>query len=402
MEGYSVSMKKFGTLVFVLALALAFLPVAGFQHARAAEAATSPTKQLDKEKEQGKAKKPAENPSLVGVDPVRLEPLSQTIPIIGRLVAVQSGKVSAEVGGAVRKLAVAVGDHVEVGDLIARLDNEAVKAQLDVQQSQVEEGIAELGALQAELLLAEQNMKRQNDLKKSGAFSRAKHEDGIQNVAKARSNILRAKAMIETRKATRRLTEITLGKSEIRAPYTGVVSEKLTEIGAYVRAGDAIVVLVSGSSLEVEADVPSARLGGLRAGATVSFSLADGREFSAVVRALLPTENPMTRTRPVRFTPNFEAPVAGLADAQTVSVDIPLGANRKVLTVHKDAIIKRGDKSLVYIVADEVAEARTVRLGESTGVRIEIMSGLQVGESVIIRGNERLRPGAQVKIRTGS
>ncbi|NNF79883.1 MAG: efflux RND transporter periplasmic adaptor subunit [Rhizobiales bacterium] len=395
-------MKKFGILVALLLMALAFLPVAGLQHARAAEAATSPTKQLDKEKEQEKTKEPAGNPSLVGVDPARLEPLTQTIPIIGRLVAVQSGKVSAEVGGAVRKLAVAVGDHVEAGDLIARLDNETVKAQLAVQQSQVEEGIAELGALQAELLLAEQDMKRQNDLKKSGAFSRAKHEDAIQKVAKAKSNILRAKAVIETRKATRRLTEITLGKSEIRAPYSGVVSEKLTEIGAYVRAGDAVVALVSDSSLEVEADVPSARLGGLRAGVTVSFSLADGREFSAVVRALLPTENPMTRTRPVRFTPNFEAPVAGLADAQTVSVNIPLGASRKVLTVHKDAIIKRGDKSVVYIVANEIAEARTVRLGESTGARIEIMSGLKVGESVIIRGNERLRPGAQVKIRTGS
>lgn len=218
MEGYSGSMNKFGTLVVILALALAFLPAAGFQHAHAAEAATSPTKQLDKEKEQKKAKKPAGKPSLVGVDPVRLEPLSQTIPIIGRLVAVQSGKVSAEVGGAVRKLAVAVGDHVEAGDLIARLDNETVKAQLDIQQSQVEEGLAELGGLEAELLLAEQDMKRQDDLKKSGAFSRAKHEDGIQNVAKAKSNILRAKAMIETRKATRRLTEITLGKSEIRAP----------------------------------------------------------------------------------------------------------------------------------------------------------------------------------------
>ena len=404
MEGDVVAMKKFGPLVVALMLALAFLPVAGAQHARAAEAATSPTKQLDKDKKKApkKAKKRGGKPSLVGVDPVRLEPLSQTIPIIGRLVAVQSGRVSAEVGGAVRKLAVAVGDHVQAGDLIARLDNETVKAQLDVQQSQVDEGIAELGALQAELLLAEQDMKRQDNLRKSGAFSKAKHEDGIQNVAKAKSNIARAKAMIETRKATRRLTEITLSKSEIRAPYSGVVSEKLTEKGAYVRAGDAIVALVSDSSLEVEADVPSTRLGGLRAGETVSFSLADGRVFSAVVRALLPTENPLTRTRPVRFTPKFEEPVAGLADAQTVSVNIPLGTGRKVLTVHKDAIIKRGDKSLVYVVADEVAEARTVRLGESTGARIEIMSGLKAGESAIIRGNERLRPGAQVKVRTGS
>lgn len=396
-------MKRLGVLAVGAVLAVAVLAGAGASEARAAEAATSPTKQLDeKKKKPKKAQAPAPNASLVGVDPARLEPLSQTIPIIGRLVAVQSGRVSAEVGGAVRRLAVAVGDHVEAGDLIARLDNQTVTGQLAVQQSQVDEGLAELAALQAELQLAEQELTRQNDLKKSGAFSKAKYEDAIQNVAKAKANIVRAKAVIETRKATRRLTEITLAKSEIRAPYAGVVSEKLTEVGAYVSAGDPVVALVSDTSLEVEADVPSTRLGGLKSGVGVSFELADGRTFNAVVRALLPTENPMTRTRPVRFTPKFEAPVSGLADAQTVTVNVPLGASRQVLTVHKDAIIKRGDKSLVYVVANEIAEARTVRLGESTGARIEITSGLKAGDNVIVRGNERLRPGAQVKIRTGS
>ncbi len=395
-------MKKLRYPLAALAFSLLLLPGAAPSDARAAEAATSPTRQLDKKKAPKRAQAPAPNASLVGVDPARLEPLSQTIPIIGRLVAVRSGRVSAEIGGAVRSLAVSVGDHVEEGDLIARLDNQTVKGQLAIQQSQVEEGLAELSALEADLQLAEQELSRQNDLKKSGAFSKAKYEDAIQNVAKANANIVRAKAVIETRKATRRLTEITLAKSEIRAPYAGVVSEKLTEIGAYVSAGDAVIALVSDTSLEVEADVPSTRLGGLRAGLVVSFALADGRTFSAVVRALLPTENPMTRTRPVRFTPKFEAPVSGLADAQTVSVNIPLGASRQVLTVHKDAIIKRGGKSLVYVVANEIAEARTVGLGESTGARIEITSGLEAGEKVIVRGNERLRPGAQVKIRTGS
>ena len=394
-------MKIFGSLLSMAVIA-ALMVAPGSQRALAAEAKTSPTKQLDKKKKTKSAQNRGGRASLVGVDPARLEPLSQTVPIIGRLVAVRSGKVSAEVGGAVRKLAVAVGDHVDAGDLIARLDNATVQGQLAVQQSQVDEGLAELSALQAELLLAEQELGRQNDLKKSGAFSKAKYEDAIQNVAKAKANIVRAKAMIETRKATRRLTKINLDKSEIRAPYAGVISEKLTEIGAYVRAGDAVVSLVSDTSLEVEADVPSTRLGGLQAGVNVKFSLVDGRSFDAVVRAVLPTENPLTRTRPVRFSPKFEKPVSGLADAQTVTVNVPLGASRKVLTVHKDAIIKRGEKSVVFVVADEVAEARTVRLGESTGPRIEVTSGLKEGDSVIIRGNERLRPGAQVKIRTGS
>ena len=70
--------------------------------------------------------------------------------------------------------------------------------------------------------------------------------------------------------------------------------------------------------------------------------------------------------------------------------------------IHCTRIVKRGGKSLVYVVANEIAEARRVNLGESSGPRIEVTSGLNEGDLVIIRGNERLRPGAQVKIREGS
>ncbi|MEM7427740.1 MAG: efflux RND transporter periplasmic adaptor subunit [Pseudomonadota bacterium] len=394
-------MKSLPASLAVACLSLGLVLGPEGTHAQAAEAKTSPTKQLDKKK----SKKPAKlggRASIVGVDPVRLEPLSQTVPIIGRFVAVRSGRVSAEVGGAVRELKVAIGDHVKTGDLIARLDNVAMRAQLAVEESQIQEGMAELGALEAEQLLAEQDLKRQNDLKKSGAFSRAKYEDAIQNVAKAKANIVKARAAIETRKATKRLTEINLAKAEIHAPYAGVVSEKLTELGSYVRPGDSVVSLVSDTSLEIEAAVPSVRVVGLVPGGTVRWALGDGRVFQAKVRALLPTENPLTRTRPVRFTPVFNEPIGGLADSQTVTVHVPLRAGKTVLTVHKDAIIKRGGKSLVYVVADDKAEARSIALGDSTGARIEVTSGLAEGDLAIVRGNERLRPGADVKVREGS
>lgn len=391
-------MRKFSAFCFASLFAVLLLAPAAGNDSRAAEAATSPAKQSEKKKP-SKAKKRGGRPSIVGVDPVRIEPLSQTVPILGRFVSVQSGEVSAEIDGAVRKLKVTIGDHVEAGDLIAVLDSEAIRAQVEVQQFQIDEGRADLGALKAELSLAEQDLTRQVDLKKSGAFSRAKHDDAIQNVARAKARILKAMAVIETRKSMKRLTEINLKKSTIRAPYASVVSEKSTEVGAYVRAGDAIVTLVSDVNLEIEADIPSARITGLVPGETVRWYLTDGRTFLARVRALLPTENPMTRTRPVRFTPQFDTPVAGLADSQTVTVNIPLGARKDILTVHKDAIVKRGGKSLVYVVANEVAEARRVNLGESAGPRIEVTSGLNEGDLVIIRGNERLRPGAQVNIR---
>jgi hypothetical protein len=120
------------------------------------------------------------------------------------------------------------------------------------------------------------------------------------------------------------------------------------------------------------------------------------------VRAILPTENPLTRTRTVRLTPEFSAGMAGLADAQSVTVKVPVGVARQVLTVHKDAIITRAGKSVVYVVTDDSAEMRPIVLGEATGGRMEVLEGLKEGEQVVIRGNERLQPGAKVRVETGS
>ena len=75
---------------------------------------------------------------------------------------------------------------------------------------------------------------------------------------------------------------------------------------------------------------------------------------------------------------------------------------RQVVTVHKDAIIKRGGGSVVYVVTDDKAQPRRIQIGEAAGPRVEVLDGLSVGENVVVRGNERLRPGAPVTIRKGS
>ncbi|MGI9373847.1 MAG: efflux RND transporter periplasmic adaptor subunit [Hyphomicrobiales bacterium] len=369
-------------------------------HAYAAEAAK---KAEDKPDEAKKAKKKGgQRPTLVGVDAVREEPLEQTVPIIGRLVSMRSGEVSAEIAGAVHKLTVNVGDHIEKGDLIAELDSISATARIELLNAEIRQAEADVVALEADLTLSMQDLARQEKLKKSGAFTRAKFEDAIQNVAKAKANILRAKAIIAAREANRRLTEIVLEKTTIRAPYDGVVLRKMTETGDYVRAGDPVISMLSDKDLEIEADVPSNRLGGLNVGAKLDILLEDGSRHHATVRSVLPTENPLTRTRPVRFLPVFDGTMNGLADAQTVTVEVPVGARRQVVTVHKDAVIKRGGGSLVFVIAEEKAEQRRIELGEETGPRVVVIDGLKPGDQVVVRGNERLRSGAPVKVRKGS
>ncbi len=393
-------MREIAKIAFAVLCLTAFSAPLAVPHAYAAEAAK---KAEDKPGEAKKAqKKGGQRPTLVGVDAVREEPLEQTVPIIGRLVAMRSGEVSAEIAGAVHTLAVNIGDHVKKGDLIAELDSISAKARLELLNAEILQAEADVVALEADLMLSMQDLTRQEQLKKSGAFTRAKYEDAIQNVAKAKANISRAKATIAAREANRRLTEIVLEKTTIRAPYDGVIMRKMTETGDYVRAGDAVVAMLSDRDLEIEADVPSNRLGGLDVGAELDVVFEDGSRHKATVRSVLPTENPLTRTRPVRFLPVFDNTMSGLADAQTVTVEVPVGARRQVVTVHKDAVIKRAGGSLVFVISEEKAEQRRIQLGEETGPRIVVIDGLKPGDQVVVRGNERLRSGAPVKVRKGS
>ena len=213
---------------------------------------------------------------------------------------------------------------------------------------------------------------------------------------------MRDEAIIATRQASAAVVKLEIDRSRIVAPFDGVVVEKLTEAGSYLRIGDAVARLLSDSELEIEADVPAIRIVGIKPGYRVRATFEDGTDLAATVRSLLPVENPMTRTRPVRFTPSWPEGVTNIADSQTVTVHLPIGPARDVVTVHKDAIIRRAGEAVVYVIEDGKAASRTVELGEATGSRIVVTAGLKSGDVTVVRGNERLQPGAAVKIRTGS
>ena len=155
------------------------------------------------------------------------------------------------------------------------------------------------------------------------------------------------------------------------------------------------MALINVDELEVEADVPTDRLTGLEPGSVVEIEIAGGGRHQAVVRALVPEEDPLTRTRRVRFVPILDGPTGLLAANQSVTVAVPIGHNRSVVSVHKDAVIHGEDGRYVYLVSKDAlgryqAEPRTVTLGATLGGRFEVISGLDEGDLVVIRGNERL------------
>ncbi len=349
-----------------------------------------------------KAKGPSRPPAQVGVDAVITEPLRQTVPVIGRFIARQTGVVAARINGPIGDFRVEVGDRVEKGDVIAVLVDNTLKWGHELQKAEEKQYAAAVRTGKARLKLRRQELQRIERLIKSAAFSQARLDDKRQEVAVAESELAEAKGRLASARADRELTGINLYNATIRAPYPGVVSKRHIEVGAYVNLGDPLVTLVDDAHLEIEADVPANRTPALLAGTRIKAFINGTQEIAARVRAVVPEENPQTRTRTVRFVPEFTLGISGLASNQSVTLQLPAGNNGTVVTVHKDAILSRKGKTLVFLVEDAKAVMRPVQLGEAVGTRFIVNAGLVPGDKVVVRGNERLLPGQNIRIREPS
>lgn len=337
-----------------------------------------------------------EGATRVRVDAVRVEPLSQTVPILGRLVAAQRGEVAARVSGAVQRLEVQVGDRVAAGDLLALVDEGRLRARFDFASARVVAADAQIQAERADLSLLEQERARLSRLRESAAFSPAALEDKAQEIEAAHARIARAQAQLEEASADLALAEKDLVDARIRAPYPGVVTGRYVSAGDYLQTGDPVVALIDDTSLEIEADVPSAQARNLAPDDIVAVTLDDGAHLDARMRAVVPDENPLTRTVAVRLAIGEVAEDVFLATGRSVTLEIPIGDARDVVTVDKDAVLRRPTGDVVFVAADGEAELRRVNVGEAVGARFVVESGLEPGELVVVRGNERLRPGEAI------
>ncbi|MCY4451373.1 MAG: efflux RND transporter periplasmic adaptor subunit [Immundisolibacterales bacterium] len=342
-------------------------------------------------------------PALVEVDAVREEPIAQTAPVVGRVVPREHGTVAATIGGPVAEVAVRIGDRVQAGDVLIVLARDLPEARLAQKKADESLEAARVRTAEAEVDLVRQELERLERLKNSSAFPKAAFEDKRQELVRRRSRVREAAAALARAGVQRRMAEIELERITVRAPYPGVVTARRTAPGGYVKAGDPVVTLVDDQHLEVEADVPADRLAGLSLGTEVNVELDDGIVYPATVRAIVPDENPLTRTRPVRFTPRFDPGPDAVRPApnQSVVVRVPIAGPEIAASVHKDAVVSRGGRSLVYVVEGAPqaarAEVRAIRIGESAGGRFVVTEGLDAGELVVVRGNERINPGQAIR-----
>jgi len=332
----------------------------------------------------------------VKVDAVRMSPYTQTIPLIGRFVARQHGDVATRVSGAVSKIEVEVGDRVKKGDVIASLVHDRLEWQRSLQRAEVSTYMARAATKTAHITLLQKELQRISSLKKSPAFSQARLDDKEQEILVAKSELVEAEASLRKTRATLKLTEIDYKDAKVLAPFDGVVTQKHTSAGSYLNVGAKIVTLIDDQTLEIEADVPSSRVAGLKPGTEVMGAFDQQGPITARVRAVVPDENPLTRTRAVRFTPVLPSGRGGLAANQSITLLLPYGEQKNVLSVHKDAILNRRGVKMVVVPENGRATFRPVTLGDAVGTRFVVNKGLKEGELVVIRGNERLRPDQEI------
>lgn len=337
----------------------------------------------------------------VMVDAVIRSQGAETVPVYGRLVARQMGVVAARVRGAVSDIQAHVGDRVKKGDPLVELLTDTLQAERDLKAAELNEFKARRESAKVQLALNNQELRRLENLRKSAAFSRSRYEDKRQDVARAKSVLTENRAKVKQARAELHMADINLYQATVRAPFDGVISKRHTDLGAFLNLGAPVVTMINDGSLEVEAEVPSIRVGGLPNGALVRVEFEDKTPFDAVVRAVVPEENPLARTRTVRFTADFGNKAKHIAVNQSVRLMIPAGPARSMVSVHKDAVLLRGGRKVVYVVTGGAAKIRPVKLGDAAGGRFEVLSGLEPGEKVVIRGNERLRPGQNVRVRPG-
>ena len=332
----------------------------------------------------------------VEVDPVVLQTLNQSVPVIGRVVSLKEAKVPAAVMGRVEKVLVEEGDQVKKGQILASIDTERYKWLANIASANVNAAKAELKSAQAETKINLVELERMNSLKNSSAFNASKYDKlQNQNIALlAKEEIVEAK--LNSAIQEENIAKQNLSRATVKAPFNGIIELKMVELGEAVGLGFPMFQLISDTSVEIQADVPSNRARILKENNEIQISTTDNIKFISKVRALGVRENSNTRTIKIHLSYENSETNRKLFVGENVNISVPLGPGQEALTVHKDAILKREGMSLVYVVKEDSAQIKPVKLGDGVGERFIVLSGIEAGDLVVTKGNERLRPGQKV------
>lgn len=362
-------------------------------------------------------------PSLsVTVTAVETSPVRSTLEATGTVAAFDLLPVLPQATGLqIRQVVASEGQTVQVGQILAVLDDSVLQTQLQQAKAQLESSLAVVRQKQAAfkqqratLAQTEREFKRYQYLAAQGAISRqdletrsTAVETARESLGVAQANISSAEADVRNNQAQVQKLQTQLGQTVVKAPASGIVAEKFAAVGD-VTSNQKLFTLIRNSVLELQVKIPATQLPQVRIGAPVLItSNADSRiRLQGTVREIMPTVDQQTRQGMVKIDlPSSPLLRSGMLLPAAISSGTSQG-----LTVPAKAVLPQSEgKGVVYTLdGNNVAHAQTVIQGTTSGgentnsdtAKIEIKSGLKLGDRIVVAGAGYLKEGDRVQVVT--
>ena len=283
-----------------------------------------------------------------------------TEEVVGTVRAKLHASIEAKVSGRIEALLVAPGQMVKAGDLIAQLDAREIQAKLDQTLALREQAARDLARTRE---LMEKKITTESEF------------DSVQARERVAAGAVRE-------------METMLGYTKVVAPFDGIVTRKLADVGDLAAPGKHVIEMEDPSALRFEADVPEALIGNVKLGAKLPVrASATAAPIEGTVVEMAPVADAASRT----FLVKLDLPSAeGVRSGQFGRVWVPTGESESI-RVPASAVVVRGQMECIFVVVKQHAQLRIVRTGKRTDAEIELLSGIDSGESVVTEGAEHLR-----------
>lgn len=349
----------------------------------------------------GKAPPPLENDS-VAVEVAAAGPgtVQREVTYAGTVLAWKEVNIAPKVPGKVAAVLVSPGDRVKEGQLLVELDGTDVAAQ--VRQAEAAVALAEAGIPAAEINLKNQesNLRRMEELFAAGAISEQQWEQARAQFEAAKAQLTQAERQVEQARAGLELARLQLSSLRITSPISGLVGAVNVDPGEIASPSAPAVTVVDLSKVAVEVHVPGEDVVRLKPGMKGISVTALGRELEGRVATVSPAVDPRTRL----FTVKIEIPNPGefLRSGVTAEIRVILEKKDSPVTVPREALIEKNGRQFVFVVQEGKAYRRDVEAGLMDEKRVEIVSGLQPGDQVVVKGQHYLEEGAPVIVVGGA
>tara|TARA_R110002124_G_scaffold104623_1_gene254819 strand:+ start:2842 stop:3903 length:1062 start_codon:yes stop_codon:yes gene_type:complete len=325
----------------------------------------------------------------VRVDVVTQQAIQRSIALTGTVTSPRQSRLSTATAGLVTALHVDEGSQVSTGDVLLELD--PVLAQSQWQSSSAAADVARLAAADSRRRLEEARV-----LVPQKSIAESAVRDLEAEVAQDTADLQRAEAEASYTKGI-------LHRHTLRAPFSGVVSAKQTELGEWVTPGQPVLTLVATESLRMDFPVSEDYLADVTLETPVTYNLGDNSRDArpGTVTTVVPVTNPGARTFLLHVQP--ASADARMIPGMSARAQLTLATGRSGLTVPRDAILNYPDgRVVVWVVENGEDGARVRETLVTTGVvfdgNVEILQGLNAGEKVVVQGNEALQNGQRVTV----